>query len=707
MPLSDASDRIDATVDLSLDPFGPGTASNGKPIFTAAQIANYLNRTGGGWTDGVNDSGYEQRQNNLGDDDRTITFGFFDTRGQLLSNGYLYQAPNAQGVLTNFGLPEYFNFASFSSAQRAAAREAMQSWDDVAAVTFREVNAGDADINFGALASAPTTQAYAYLPDIDFEGAILGGQVREVGGDIWVSNSQASNFRLDEGGYGLQTLTHEAGHALGLSHPGAYNAAPGLSITYGVNAEYAQDTRAYSVMSYFEASSLGANHFDFNISTTVYSGVPLIHDILAIQQMYGADLTTRTGDTVYGFNSNAGRDSFDFVKTPAPVMAIWDAGGNDTIDASGYATRQVIDLTPGSLSSIGGVTFENAPSLAQVNANRAAAGFTTQVSQTTYDANMTFLKANPDAGRLTDNVGIAYGAIIENAIGGSGADTIIGNGADNILKGNAGNDLLAGGFGNDMLDGGSGNDEMVGGLGNDTFVIDTAADIVTELAGEGVDKVLSSISYTLGANVENLTLSGAAQLNGTGNELANVITGNDSNNLLSGGAGNDRLIGGKGYDHLSGGSGADVFVAELHRPPNVSGKSGSFSGDTLLDFVSGTDRIDLSSFNFAGIELVGIGANKDAGDISFRTFTSVKGAETALGFDIDGIDGASTFNGPVTVVYINTDGGAPDIALSLFGATSVTLNDFMTGGPAAAAVQPFNAQLYGLNMPIGGEFTFA
>ena len=172
---------------------------------------------------------------------------------------------------------------------------------------------------------------------------LLGGQVREIGGDSWISASQASNFQLDEGGYGLQTLLHEAGHSLGLSHPGAYNAAPGLSITYGANAEYAQDTRAYSVMSYFNASSLGARHFDFNISGTVYSGVPLIHDIAAIQRMYGADMTTRTGDTVYGFNSNAGRDSYDFTKTPAPIMAIWDAGGNDTIDASGYATRQVID----------------------------------------------------------------------------------------------------------------------------------------------------------------------------------------------------------------------------------------------------------------------------------------------------------------------------------------------------------------------------
>jgi serralysin len=206
----------------------------------------------------------------------------------------------------------------------------------------------------------------------------------------------------------MQTLAHEIGHALGLSHPGAYNAAPGVSITYPVNAEYYQDNRVYSIMSYFDASVLGARHFDFNMSTTAYSGVPLIHDILAAQRIYGADMTTRTGDTVYGFNSNAGRDSFDFVKTPAPIGAIWDAGGIDTIDTSGFATTQLIDLHAGSLSSIGGVTYDTAPSFAQVNANRAANGHR-PVSQTTYNANMARSAANPVVGRLTDNFGIAYG----------------------------------------------------------------------------------------------------------------------------------------------------------------------------------------------------------------------------------------------------------------------------------------------------------
>lgn len=690
MPVVEASDSVQP-LDASLDPQAGGML-NGKPIFSAAQVAAYLNRTGGGWIDGTNDSGLEGRQNNIGDDNKVITFGFFNTIEQVYNNGYTYVANNAQGVPTLYGLAEAFNFAAFNDAQRDATRKIMQSWDDVAAVSFREASADEADMNFANLASAPTTQAYARIPTAALD-ATLGGQVRKIGGDSWISASQQSNFQLKEGGYGLQTLLHEAGHSMGLSHPGAYNAAPGLSITYAANAEYAQDTRAYSVMSYFNASSLGARHFDFHTSGTVYSGVPLIHDIAAIQRMYGADMTTRTGDTVYGFNSNAGRDSYDFTKTPAPIMAIWDAGGNDTIDASGYATRQVIDLTPGSLSSIGGVTFETAPTYEQVLANRAAAGITTLLSRATYDANMAALKANPEVGRLTDNVGIAYGAIIENAIGGSGADTIIGNSANNILRGNAGNDLLAGGAGNDLLDGGSGDDEMLGGIGDDRYVVDSIGDKVIELAGEGVDTVTSSVNYTLTDNVENLTLAGAA-VSGTGNDLDNIIIGNALANVLIGGAGNDRLfggdgndrlVGGDGRDFLTGGSGADVFVAEKNSVKST-GKSGSFSTDTITDFVAGTDKIDLSAFGFSDIRVIGLGANREKGNISIREFDSVKGAETALGYDIDGIDGPSTYTGPVTIVYINLDGGAPDIALSLLGTSGVTAKDFLWQTPADSGV---------------------
>lgn len=668
---SEQSDLV--SIDASLDPQAGGTF-NSKPIYSADQVAAHLNRTGAAYTAKLTDA-KQQGDANL----QTITFGFFKTQAEMANNGYVYQSP-ADGKY--YGLAEYFNFAAFTDVQMSAAREAMQSWDDLVAVSFRETNIDQADITFGNLASAPTTQAYSRLPfDRVFTNTFVNDQSKWIAGDVWVSASQASNFQLDEGRYGLQTLTHEVGHSIGLSHPGAYNAAAGVSITYGPNAEYAQDTRAYTIMSYFEGGSIsGTRHFDFHMSTTAYSGTPLIHDIAAAQRIYGADMTTRTGDTVYGFNSNAGRDSFDFTLTPAPITAIWDAGGIDTLDASGYATNQVIDLSPGSLSSIGGVTHATAPTLAQVNANRALQGIG-PVSLTSYNANMAALLANAAVGTLTNNVGIAYGATIENAVGGSGNDTILGNSVDNVLTGNAGNDMIGAGAGNDTLDGGTGNDTMLGGIGNDIFIVGDLGDIVTELLGEGVDLVRSSIDYELGGNVENLTLTGTAS-NGTGNDLGNVITGNGLSNRLFGGAGDDRLIGGNGVDYLTGGAGNDVFVAEINAS-KVNSKDGAVSLDVILDFSAG-DKIDLSGIDInpdvAGIQGFNWGgnsANKNPGDLSIRTFGNINAAENALGFDIDGIDGPSSYTGPVTIVLGNVDGGPPEFAIALIGVSGVTQSDFI------------------------------
>lgn len=546
---------IDANID------GTGGTVAGKPVWTIEQVTAHLNRTGISWAPGPNNA-----VPNSGSA-AVINFGFFNTQDEVFENGYGYALNGGLYAFT-----EYFNFAAFTTAQRDATRAAIQAWDDLISTTFVETSAADADINFGNLLNAPSTQAYARLPVATITtNPIVNPQILEMGGDVWVSTAQASNFQLDEGLYGIHTLVHEAGHALGLSHPGAYNAAPGLSITYPVNAEYAQDTRAYTVMSYFNASSLGARHFDFHVSTTVYAATPLIHDIAAIQAIYGADMTTRTGDTTYGFNSNAGRDSYDFTLTPAPIMAIWDAGGIDTLDASGYDTTQLIDLTPGSLSSIGGVTAASAPSFAQTNLNRAAAGYA-PITLATYNANIAALIANPVVGRLTDNVGIAYGAIIENAVGGSGADAIIGNTADNVLTGNAGddvmlgregNDTLNGGVGNDQMDGGLGADLMTGGAGNDLFVVDDAGDQVVEADEVGVDEVRTGLAvYALGANVENLTGTAATGQSLIGNGLDNVILAGAGNDTLNGGAGDDLLNGGAGADNMTGGSGDDIYVVD-------------------------------------------------------------------------------------------------------------------------------------------------
>ncbi|MBO3759755.1 calcium-binding protein [Ciceribacter sp. L1K22] len=188
-----------------------------------------------------------------------------------------------------------------------------------------------------------------------------------------------------------------------------------------------------------------------------------------------------------------------------------------------------------------------------------------------------------------------------SAINGTGnalANTITGNNAANTLNGGAGNDVLKGGGGNDKLIGGTGNDTMAGGTGNDTYYVDSSRDVIQEASGQGSDKVISTVSYSIAklGNVENISLSGSANISATGNALANTITGNSGNNKLSGGAGNDKISGGagndtlygqSGNDKLSGGTGTDRFVFR-----NSEGK------DRITDFDaigSDHDILDLSA----------------------------------------------------------------------------------------------------------------
>lgn len=149
------------------------------------------------------------------------------------------------------------------------------------------------------------------------------------------------------------------------------------------------------------------------------------------------------------------------------------------------------------------------------------------------------------------------------AINGTGNDlnnVLTGNGAANQLNGQAGNDILNGGGGNDTLTGWSGADTMIGGAGNDTYFVENVGDVVTEALTQGTDTISSRVTFTLPANVENLTLTGASVINGTGNAQANKISGNSAANQLNGGAGNDTLNGGPGNDKLDGGEGNNVLA---------------------------------------------------------------------------------------------------------------------------------------------------
>lgn len=189
-----------------------------------------------------------------------------------------------------------------------------------------------------------------------------------------------------------------------------------------------------------------------------------------------------------------------------------------------------------------------------------------------------------------------------------------GNKLDNVIVGNAAANILSGGWGDDVLDGLTGADRMIGGTGNDTYYVDNIGDQTIENRKEGNDTVISVIDWTLGSNVENLTLAGGA-LRGTGNDGANRLTANDSGNflyglkgadILTGGAGKDWLEGGEGNDELIGGAGDDVLIGGGHRDTLTGGEgrdtfrytaiSESKGGDMdrILDFTKGQDVIDLS-----------------------------------------------------------------------------------------------------------------
>jgi serralysin len=317
------------------------------------------------------------------------------------------------------------NIASFtrlSTQEQAGVQALLNLWAAGANVTFTQVNPG------GFTDSASVLIGNYYDPN-DGAGAFAfypgSTQATAEAGDIWLNTcSVSTTSTLFPGSYSYFAIMHEMGHMLGLSHPGDYNAGPNVAPTYANAAQFVQDTQQYSVMSYFDGSNSGANLGGF--PTT-----PMLYDIYEIQQIYGANTTTRTGNTVYGFHNTAGAP-FDF-SSGAHAFCIWDAGGNDTLDCSGFSQAQTITLVSGDFSSIGG---------------------------------------------LVSNISIAYGAVIENAVGGSGNDMIYGTGTANGLYGGAGNDRLVGGAGSDLLYGGTGNDTL---LGDGAVVLTEAAASIKRL----------------------------------------------------------------------------------------------------------------------------------------------------------------------------------------------------------------------------------
>lgn len=186
-------------------------------------------------------------------------------------------------------------------------------------------------------------------------------------------------------------------------------------------------------------------------------------------------------------------------------------------------------------------------------------------------------------------------------------DVVYGDSGNNRIDTAGGNDTVYGGGGDDTLDGGTGTDSMTGGLGNDIYIVDVTTDIIVEAAGGGTDLLQSSVTLTLGAEVENVTLTGSGSLSGTGNALANLMNGNAGANSLSGLAGNDSLsglggndtlLGGDGDDLLDGGAGTDMFTGGTGADHFVF-NAASAGTDTIADFNQldgGADEFDVLEF---------------------------------------------------------------------------------------------------------------
>jgi Ca2+-binding RTX toxin-like protein len=275
-----------------------------------------------------------------------------------------------------------------------------------------------------------------------------------------------------------------------------------------------------------------------------------------------------------------------------------------------------------------------------------------------------------------NNYTLGLGSNVENLyFDGTGNFTGTGNELDNLIAGGTGNDTLNGGAGNDILIGGAGTDTLIGGTGNDFYFVDSVADVVVELAGQGIDSVKTTLnSYTLGSNVENLYFDATGDFAGTGNELDNMIFGGAGNDTLNGGTGFDILLGGDGNDTLIGGAGADTLMggagndtaSYAHATVGITADlaDSSFNtGDAAGDTYSSIENLTGSAFN-----------DRLIGDANANLFDGGAGNDT-----VSYVSSTIGVTASLADPSVNTGAAAGDRYIRIENLEGTSLADILTG----------------------------
>jgi serralysin len=420
-------------------------------------------------------------------------------------------------------------FSVLNAIQSARFTAAAESWDAVIGLTLNQTND----------AAQPGQIRVAFTNVDNFEGDAWGyatappnrgGSGVAQNGDIWIDDDKASSSFADTG-YDYMALLHELGHALGLKHTFEDGGT--------LPAEY--DSHRYSVMSYtpytdyalrlVEATATGVR----TVVAGVYPTTPMVFDILALQSRYGADPDTNAGASTYTWSQST------------PIMqTLYDAGGVDTIDLANHTRGSIVDLAPGAYSSV-----------AYFSASAQAAHWTAIYPWASSFLSQQFNQANTYT--WSNNLGIAYGSIIENVTGGAGADTFSGNEAANSLLGGGGADSIQGLVGDDYLRGGDGDDTVQGGEGFDDVNGNQGADVL--FGGLGGDWVVGGQhnDRLFGEDGDDIVYGNLGDDTCEGGAGADVVRGGQGDDSLAGGSGNDWMAGDRGSDVLSGGAGADTF----------------------------------------------------------------------------------------------------------------------------------------------------